>query len=237
MSLAMICPTRGRPEAVHRMGDAWERTWAHQDNVFGVSKLFWIVDADDPELAGYKKAIDEYEWMDVGSIPKWMPMVPKLNWAARQLSTMFTCVGFLGDDHLPRTDGWALRLAAALDNMPSATGIVYGRDGLRDKALPTWWAMSSNIVAKLGRMVPADVQHLYCDNSIYQLGAKSGTLEYLDDVLIEHMHPVAAKAEWDPSYVRVNRPEQYLRDRLSFEAWVLDGMDRDASLVRDLRGV
>lgn len=232
MSLAMICPTRGRPESVARMGQAWEATgtnWA--------SDLYWIVDADDERIGEYKTEIGRFPWMKVASIPEWRPMVPKLNWAARQFAGGFTQVGFLGDDHLPRSSGWDLRLAAALDAMPSKTGIVYGRDGHQDRALPTWWAMSSNIVQALGRMVPADVQHLYCDNSIFQLGDKSGTLQYLEDVLIEHMHPVAGKAEWDPAYVRVNRKQQYLRDRLGFEAWVLDGMWHDASLVAELRGV
>lgn len=236
MSLAMIVPTKGRPDSVRRMGEAWEMCESsgipdtHAD-------LWWIVDADDEMLADYRRELLAYPWMKVASIPRWQPMVPKLNWAARQLATQYDKVGFMGDDHLPRTDEWDDRLAAAIDRMPRGTGIVYGRDGYRDKALPTWWAMSSNIVTKLGRMVPADVQHLYCDNSIFQLGDKSGTLEYLDDVLIEHMHPVAGKTEWDTGYIRVNRREQYLRDRLSFEAWVLDGMQRDATLVRELRGV
>lgn len=237
MSLAMICPTKGRPEAVARMGHAWESTGAHVENAYGSSHLIWIVDADDERLAEYKVAIEEFEWMQVASIPSWMPMVPKLDWAARQLATQYTQVGFLGDDHIPRSDGWSARLAAVIEAMPRGTGIVYGRDGHQDEALPTWWAMSSNIVRALKRMVPADVQHLYCDNAIYQLGAKSGTLRYLPDVLIEHMHPVAGKAEWDVGHVRVNRREQYLRDRLAFEAWVLDGMWHDASLVAELRGV
>lgn len=237
MSLAMIVPTRGRPESVPRMGDAWEATGAVEGQVFRGAHLYWIVDADDPTLGDYKREIDQFPWMQVASIPLWQPMVPKLNWAARQLATLHTQVGFLGDDHLPRSDHWAQRLAAEMDSMPVGTGIVYGRDGYQDRALPTWWAMSSNIVKVLGRMVPADVQHLYCDNSMYQLGDKSGTLRYVEDVLIEHMHPVAGKAEWDPGHVRVNRPEQYIRDRLNFEAWVLGGMDRDATLVRELRGV
>ena len=69
------------------------------------------------------------------------------------------------------------------------------------------------------------------------LGDKAGVIEYLSDVLIEHMHPAAGKAEWDPGHIRVNRRQQYLRDNLSFEAWVLDGLDRDARLIADLRGV
>ena len=136
MSLVMICPTKGRPEAVAKMGYAWEATGAHIENVYGASDLYWIVDADDPELAGYKEEIESFPWMKVASIPKWLPLVPKLNWAARQLAKHYTQVGFLGDDHIPRSDDWALRLAAAMDNMPRGTGIVYGRDGFQDKRLP-----------------------------------------------------------------------------------------------------
>jgi hypothetical protein len=51
------------------------------------------------------------------------------------------------------------------------------------------------------------------------------------------MHPVAGKAAWDEGHIRVNRKQQYIRDRLAFEAWVLDGLERDATLIADLRGV
>lgn len=238
VSLAMICPTKGRPEAIRRMGDAWEATsGGMQGGPDDAATLIWIVDADDPKLEDYWSELQMYPWMEVASIPEWRPMVPKLNWAARQCAQRFDKLGFLGDDHLPRSVGWSRLLAAAIDEQPHSTGIVYGRDGYQDDKLPTWWAMSSNIVKALGRMVPADVQHLYCDNAVYQLGRASDSLVYRGDVLIEHMHPVAGKAGWDEGHLRVNRNQQYIRDRLGFEAWVLDGLERDARLIADLRGV
>lgn len=227
VKLAMLCPSRSRPESVVRMGDAWEKTGASVE-----IDLIWVLDLDDPRINGYREALRLFPWMKAISIPVWEPMVPKLNRAARWAATRYAQVGFLGDDHVPRTMQWCCVLAAALDQ--DRPVIAYGKDGFQDEALPTWWAMSSNIITKLGRMVPANVQHLYCDNAIYQLGAKSGSLVYLPEILIEHMHPVAGKAEWDEGHTRVNRRQQYDRDRLAFEAWVVEDMVADATLVREL---
>lgn len=227
MKLAMLCPSRDRPESVARMGEAWESTGAWNE-----IDLIWVLDLDDPRINGYSEALRAYPWMKAISIRSWAPMVPKLNRAARWAATQYEQVGFLGDDHVPRTPQWCCVLAAALNQ--DRPVIAYGRDGFQDEALPTWWAMSSSIITELGCMVPAPVQHLYCDNAVYQLGAKSGSLVYIPEIMIEHMHPVAGKAEWDDGHKRVNRRQQYDRDRIAFEGWVADGMMADATLVREL---
>jgi hypothetical protein len=144
-------------------------------------------------------------------------------------------VAFMGDDHVPRSPAWA----DAILTFMAATHpqIVYGRDGFQDRKLPTWWAMSSDIIKALGRMVPAPVQHLYCDNAVLTLGEAANMITFLPHILIEHMHPVAGKSEWDPGYERVNRRQQYDRDAAAYRMWVEDGLKRDATLLRELRGV
>jgi hypothetical protein len=86
-------------------------------------------------------------------------------------------------------------------------------------------------------MVPAPVQHLYCDNAVLTLGEAANMITFLPHILIEHMHPVAGKSEWDPGYERVNRRQQYDRDAAAYRMWVEDGLKRDATLLRELRGV
>jgi hypothetical protein len=144
-------------------------------------------------------------------------------------------IAFMGDDHLPRTEHWPSMLLAELGQ--ARTGIVYGRDGIQNERLPTWWAMTPDIVRTLGRMVPADVEHLYCDNAIKDLGQAADCLRYLPDVLIEHMHPVAGKAPMDAGYARVNAHGQYERDRRAYEAWRANDLARQATTVRAARVV
>lgn len=228
--LAMLVPTRGRPESVPDMARAWIDTSA-----VGQADLIWLIDMDDPQAEAYREQIAHYPWMKTGWQSTWTPMVPKLDLAACLAADTYPVLGFMGDDHRPRSAGWVHAITVFCS--ATAPQIVYGRDGHRDRQLPTWWAMTSDIVKTLGRMVPASVQHLYCDNAVQTLGEAAHLLTFLPHVTIEHMHPVAGKAEWDEGYRRVNRRQQYDRDAAAYRTWVETGLKRDATLLRELRGV
>jgi len=236
--LLVIVPSRGRPESLERVAAAWYATGA-----FDVAGLIFAVDVDDPALPGYHEALDRLAAADSGpttinlmNAGAWRPMVHKLDFAAAMFAEQgHFAVAFMGDDHLPRTPGWAARYLEALHEL--GTGIVYGDDGIQGERLPTQWAMTADIVRALGRMVPAPVEHLYCDNAIRDLGQAAGCLRYLPDVLIEHMHPVAGKAPMDAGYARVNRRQQYQADRIRYETWRALRLAADADKVRALRAV
>lgn len=234
--LAMVVPSRGRPESVHKQAEAWQATRA-----VGQADLVWAIDADDSTFLEYERAIASYPWMAWSVRPEWEPMVTKLNTVAVGYATYkgegagWDMVGFMGDDHLPRTENWFGILIQA--QRWYGSGIFYGRDGLQDIRLPTWWAMSSDVIRELGSMVPSAVDHLYCDNTVEALGRAARALFFLPSLLIEHMHPAADKAEWDEGYKRVNRPEQYEQDRLAFLRWLAAGRATDAAKIRGLRGL
>lgn len=236
--LLVIVPSRGRPESLERVAAAWYETGAFAD-----AGLVFAVDVDDPAYPQYRAALDRLAVADPGpttinlmNAGAWRPMVPKLNRAAAMFAEQgHFALGFAGDDHLPRTRGWARRYLDELHQL--GTGIVYGNDGIQGQRLPTQWAMTADIVRALGRMVPADVEHLYCDNAVKDLGEAADCLRYLPNVLIEHMHPVAGKAATDAGYARVNRPEQYRRDRAAYETWRDRLLPDQAAMVRALRAV
>jgi hypothetical protein len=182
-------------------------------------------------------------------IPEWEALVPKLNKTAVGIRKEFgyPLLAFMGDDHVPRTPMWAHTLIAvhragipvhrhSVEPMArwASPAIVYGRDGIQDKRLPTWWSMDGRLIDRLGRMVPAPVQHLYCDNAVKALGERINALCYLDEVLIEHMHPIVGKARMDMQYARVNSDTRYASDRAAFDGWVRDGLDQDATLLADI---
>lgn len=241
--LLVLVPSRGRPASLVRVAMAWNETGAFADG----AGLVFIVDSDDPAYADYQENLrylqNEYARPSVRIQPTinlmnagpWLPMVPKLNRAAAMFAEQgHLALGFAGDDHLPRTEHWAAGYIEELSAI--GTGIVYCRDGLQDERLPTQWAMTSDIIRALGGMVPAPVDHLFCDNAIKDLGNAAQCLSYMPGVLIEHMHPLAGKAPIDDGYVRVNRPEQYRRDRAAYGAWRDDVLPDQAALVRALRG-
>lgn len=235
--LLVIVPTRSRPHAVERVAAAWYATGAFDDG----AALVFVVDDDDPTYPEYRAALDRLAAADPGPTPinmmnagAWRPMVPKLNRAAGMFAACdHFALGFAGDDHLPRSAGWARRYLGALREL--GTGITYGNDLLQGERLPTQWAMTSDIVRALGgRMVPAPVEHLYCDNAVMALGLRADCLRYLPSVVVEHVHPVALKAPTDAQYRRVNAPGQYRRDGAAYRRWTREGLAADAAAVRAL---
>ncbi|MEW2474612.1 hypothetical protein AB0875_12555 [Micromonospora gifhornensis] len=230
--LLVIVPSRGRPESLPKVVKAWQETGAFAD-----AALTFVIDTDDPRYEEYRAIPlpppEERGPVRLVGADQWRPLVPKLNLAAGAWAGEHFALAFAGDDHLPRTPGWAKRYLDELRDL--GTGIVYGNDRIQGERLPTQWAMTSDIVRTLGRMIPADVEHLYCDNAILDLGRAAECIRYLPDVVIEHCHPVAGRGVWDAGYERVNRREQYARDHAAYQQWRADRMADDVAAVKALR--
>lgn len=231
--LLVVVPSRSRPQNVARLIEAWQATGAFEDAAMRID-----VDADDPAFRGYMELVETLPaGARVAVGHRWRSLVWKLNRAARQEQHAYFALGFQGDDHLPESDGWATRYLDELAEL--GTGIVYGDDGYQHANTPTQWVMTTDIVRALGgRMVPAPVDHLYCDDAVRDLGNAAGCLRYLPDVLITHMHPSAGRAERDEQYVRVNSRAQYARDRPRYQDWRADRgelqLSAQAAAVRQL---
>jgi hypothetical protein len=227
----VIVPTRSRPQNILPIVEAWWATGA-----FDVADLWFSYDFDDGQRIRYKRTLERMAEVKAISNPEWMPLVPKLNRGAVSLARFheYPFVAFMGDDHIPLTPRWAHMLVE--NHMTSGKKIWYGQDGYQNEKLPTWWSMDSRIIKTLDRMVPAPVQHLFCDNAVLVLGQAAQTIGYDERILIEHRHPLLGKAKSDQQYERVNRPEQYQRDGDAFNAWLRNGLARDATLVRNVGG-
>jgi hypothetical protein len=244
--LAVLIPTRGRPGNVRKVISAWDFT-----NAWDRADMILVADSDDPEIQGYRDLAEEIANPDNGEglitlveVPKWMPMVHKLNLTAVNLAARpggwpaeagYFALGFAGDDHLPQTIGWAARYLTVLRELGS--GMVYGDDGYQGVKLSTEWAITSDVVRALDRMVPADVEHMYCDNAMMDLFSAAGALRWLPEIRIEHFNPYAGgKAPMDDQYKRVNGRDQYAKDRRAYEGWRHgDVFLSDVAAVRHLR--
>jgi hypothetical protein len=113
---------------------------------------------------------------------------------------------------------------------------VYGDDLLQGERLPTAVFMSPSIVRTLGWMVPPGMIHLYLDDVWRELGKAVGCLRYHPEIVIEHMHPGANKAGWDPIYLESNSPELYAHDSALYQQWMDNQRHEDAAKLRALRG-
>lgn len=233
--LMVIVPTRGRPRNIVEVLKAWRDT-----DAFDVAGMVVVYDADDEKYTEYGQVLLAWgnEWPVAGVLEKQrLLLVPKLNKTATLMAGLEEraafALGFAGDDHVPLTPGWAQTFLATLKEM--GTGIVYGDDMFQGANLPSQWVMTSDIVRALGRMVPANVEHLYCDNSILDLSKAADCIQYLPDVKIEHRHPIVRKTEWDENYSRFNARAQYRRDGFLYEKWKAEQMAADVATVQRLK--
>lgn len=208
--LAILVPSRGRPNAIALL-------YAELAHTKTTADLIVVVDDDDEQLDEYiELGVDIFIVARDGK-----GMAKPLNKAASHFKDKYRHFAFLGDDHRPRTAEWDKAFVAALDEL--GTGIVYGNDLFQGEQLPTAVAMTGDIVKALDGMVPPGMIHLYLDNFWLQLGKDLGAIRYLKDIIIEHLHPVAGKAQWDENYREVNAEEVYSADAKAYYQYITSG--------------
>lgn len=231
--LTVIVPSRGRPEAARTLAQAFASTCTAD------TRLIFAVDDDDPTLPEYSDV--PRSWYDVHRpsinlciVDNPSTMVHALNAVAHYEVEVFGqppyAVGFMGDDHCPRTVGWDARYLDALRDL--GTGIVYGNDLFQQHRLPTQVAMTSDIVRAVGYMAPPALRHLFVDNTWLRWGKSLDRIRYLPDVIVEHRHPVAGKAQWDEGYLRVNSGEVARHDEAAFNTYCREQLDDDLAKIR-----
>lgn len=220
--ITVIVPTRGRPHSIGPLVEAWLDT-----RTLKSTHLHVVVDGEEGEtLEAYAEARDAMwePWWSIDYAPR-RRLAGTLNAVAPRISGH---VGFMGDDHRPRTKGWDERIAETLAETP--LGVVYGDDRIQGQRLPTAVVLHADIVPTLGFMVPPGMVHLYVDDYWKLLGERLGTLRYLPDVVIEHLHPTAGTAPSDAGYAEVNHWERYAADHARFREFV-DGGEMDAAIA------
>ena len=234
--LVVVVPSRGRPGVIADMAASFDET-CRADTLMLV-----VVDAGSADLDDYRAAVNLAGPRVALQVVPGGTMVKALNEAAVPLANSDpapTAIGFMGDDHRPRTPGWDKAYLDALAGM-GGVGIVYGNDLIQFEFVPTQCAMTSNIVRALGWMSPPTLRHMYVDTIWRDIGRKADCLKYLPDVIVEHMHPIRGKNEWDEGYNRVNAPEVYAADEKAFLAIHGPGtrrgeIDDIADTIRGLR--
>ena len=231
--IPFIVPSRGRPQNIGKLLDVWG------ENSTGVAKLIVVVDSDDPTRPDYLTYRDRVEdivtldWPE-GGYPPYQRLVRILNYLAPMYAKEHFAVGFMGDDHRPRTRGWDREFLNALHDLGS--GLVYGNDLHQMERLPTAPAITSDIIRTLGYYGPTTCIHLAIDMWWKLIMQNLECLRYLPEVIVEHMHPHAGKAAPDEGYIIVNRPEQYAVDQQAFDEWVFERMPEEIRKLKELMG-
>jgi len=221
MSSIWICPSRNRPANIARLIGAWDDTRAR-------AHLVVAVDDDDEHVDGYRELFNDIDpdqfTLRVGPRTR---LGPTLNRLAVEYAPHYDAIGFLGDDHIPRTPHWDDRLAEAV----ARGGLAYGDDLLQGENLATAVIQSADIVRTLKQFCPPEQTHLYLDDYWMALGRGLGRLTYLPNVTIEHAHFIAGKATVDAVYAEVNAPGMYAADAAAYATYRDSQLDADIAAV------
>jgi hypothetical protein len=224
--LCVIVPTRGRPQNAVRLINDWRTTEA-------TARLLFAVDDDDPMKKHYIDVFDANRepWLKF-VVGERLRLGPTLNHEAVAQAKQWDYLGFIGDDHSPKTPLWDKKIEAALKEM--RTGIVYGDDKFQGINLPTAVFLTSDIVRTLGYMCPPTLIHMWLDNSWKEWGESIGRLRYLPSVVIEHLHPQAdGKGQMDDNYAEVWALME--PDKVRFDAYRSSGgLGADIAKLRAL---
>lgn len=211
--LVVIVPSRGRPETVGVLAQEFF------ENSGGRADLIFATDDDQPPYP-------TYPGVEFRRGPR-LRMCGTLNAVATEVAPHYKYVGFLGDDHRTRTRDWDLAVTNALEH----NNVVYGNDLLQGENLATAVFLRSEIIQRLGYMAPPSLIHLYLDNFWMELG-KATSIKYLPNVIIEHLHPAAGKAEWTEQYQEVNAQALYDHDREALEEYMRTQFAADLEKLR-----
>ena len=217
----VILPTRSRPDSAERCINALKEHSTISDFVIAIDD-----DQSDlyPRLEGVTYEVN----------PR-LRMNGTLNLVANKYVDKYETIFFLGDDHLVQTPAWDQYLSGAIEQ--KGYGLAYGNDLLQGVKLATAVMMSTNIIKPVGYMAPPKLVHLFMDNYWMSLGKRLGTLWYFDQVIIEHLHPVAGKVAWDAQYMEANSTEVSNGDRDEFLRYVKEDFDTEFKKIQDALGL
>lgn len=226
--MIIIVPSRGRPTRALEMATSARLTATKPDQL----EVVIVIDDTDPELDWYRDTFPGKKRTWLWVLKGRHRYTEALNAAAAaDFGKAQDIIGAFGDDVIFRTEGWDDIVRETL----STPGIAFGDDLVHGANHPTAVFMSRAIVDALGWLGLPVTKHQWCDDGWKRIGQETGTLRFMPDVVVEHMHPAVQKAEWDATYEAVFEPVSSKADHDAFQKWVRSGgFVRDVTKVRAL---
>lgn len=185
MTISVLVPSRGRPQALQEMADSVHAT------AVGPVEVLAYVDDDDPA---------DYSTVTGVRIIYGPRIVLSDCWNQLAAAADGPILGMGADDIRFRTVGWDTRVCRAFEVFDDQIAFVYGRDGIHDQKLGTHGFIHWRWVETVGYFTWPEFPADYADTWLHELAGRIRRLVYLPDVYIEHLHFLAGKAEVDQTH-------------------------------------
>lgn len=200
MKIALITPTRGRPQRFAEMVASALATAAQSTRV----AVYSMLDADDPELGGY---LDPLAPQTVATVQGDRRLLSRaFQWGAeRALNDGADVLMMNGDDVLFRTPGWDSKVLEAFARYPDGLALIYPADGNGNQGgdgdvRGNHWFVTRCWVKVVGCFCPSVFEHFCSDTVPEKIAKQAGRLVSLPEVLVEHMHFKYLKSQKDETY-------------------------------------
>ena len=226
--LAVLVPSRGRPDNLARLITEVHRT------ARGRTHVLVGVDQDDPRLKDYialrKTLLRPGDYIHTSNHRR--NLVEWTNHLAHLEKGKYRFYASLGDDMVPKTPGWDVKLMGAIDEDFGGTGIAYPWNGVRDD-IPEAWLISADLAETLGWAMLPSLKHFYNDNVWADIGHGAGCIRQLRGVIIDHVNVGMGRAVVDQT--ALDNGQKIPGDQETYNAWCRDGRATDVQKVRGLR--
>ena len=223
--IVIFCPTRGRNENHKRLAASFLATNPQR------TTLVFSLDADDQQ--NYERVTDERIEYVVGEPARLIQILNRMAhfYERKAGSEIF---GLLGDDCIFQTTAWE---AQVVDAYNDGALVIAPSDGLRDSRFPNHYFVAVELVRAIGFMAPPELEHLYGDNFLFDIGHAIGRYRYLPLVYIEHRHYIKDASLKDATYARANSDEQNKRDGAAYARYCKDHFQDDVEHLKITLGI
>lgn len=192
--ISILCPTRGRPDNLLRL----IRTAL--DTASGpIEFVFYVDDDDQPTRA----LLTELNGRVPGLILS-MLVGPRIllseAWNRCAEIARAEILMHAGDDITFESNGWDDNVIHAFEAYPDRLVFVHGDDRLQGRNLGTHGFLHRRWVDVIGYFVPPYFSSDYNDTWLTEVADMLDRRVYLPNVVTEHHHPLAGKAEWDTTH-------------------------------------
>lgn len=212
--LLLSCPSRGRPHRIKEMLKSFEETRSE------FTDIMIVLDEDDPRLGEYELNGYRFE-------------VRKRDFVAQihnYIVNSNPCYDFympINDDVIFKHKGWDITLMSTINQKGDGWGISYGNDlcGNTRWELPTFGCVSGSIVRTLNSIYPHELNALFGDTFLLDLGRAIGRLFYCPEVIIEHIRLL----DYENDYRTSKDFED--RDRRAYAKYIDNRLDDDVNKI------
>lgn len=204
--IALLCPTRGRPEQCRRMIESAQNTALENPHIF-------ISIQEDAENSAYAYNYSQkYKDVHYACTPSW-PTVQSWNYLA-QWAMKFPEINLFmlaADDMIFETSWWDKALIDHYNSLENKIH-VYALQDSRDPDGTPHIIVSREYINALGYFVPPIFLHWFCDTWTVAIAKSNGCFTHFRDFKLTHDKP-SDQGKPDETHSRIRRMGFHERDK------------------------